>query len=112
MRLLQANIVYCSPNVYLNVNNVLSYVYNYTTKTITFEQGLYSLEDINYKIALATQEHFNTDNLFHFSPDTSTSKFFAVIKATVTIYCDVPYSIMPLLGFPKTTGDIIGADKK
>ena len=110
MRLLQANIVYCSPNVYTNINNVLTYVYNYTTKTITFEQGLYSLEDINYKIAVATKKDFGTDNLFNFTPDTSTSRIFAVFKANVTIHCNVPYSIMPLLGFPKITGDILGSD--
>ena len=46
MRLLQANIVYCSPNVYTNVNNVLSYSYNNVAKTITFDQGLYSMKTL------------------------------------------------------------------
>ena len=68
MRLLQANIVYCSPNVYTNVNNALTYTYKASTKTITFDQGLYSIEDINYKIAVATKADFNDENLFKLTP--------------------------------------------
>ena len=112
MRLLQANIVYCSPNVYTNVNNVLSYSYNNVAKTITFDQGLYSIEDINYKIQVSTKADFNDEKLFYFNPDTSTSKIYVVYnQGNIVINCSAQYSIMPLLGFPSSTGNIGGSSK-
>ena len=60
MRLLQSNIVYCSPNVFTDKNNKLTYKYTdsqsnpQTQKTIEFDQGLYSLDDINSKVSLYT----------------------------------------------------------
>ena len=50
MRLLQANIVYCSPNI-TSKNNVFSYTYDSFVYTHTFDTGLYSLVDINSQIA-------------------------------------------------------------
>jgi len=112
MRLLQANIVYCSPNVYTNVNNVLSYTYNGSPFTITFDQGLYSVDDINTKISIFTLENNSNASLFTFEPDSSTSKIYTVYNvANIVINCNVAYSIMPLLGFPKATGNISGPAK-
>ena len=111
MRLLQANIVYCSPNVFANVNNVLSYTYNSIPFTITFDQGLYSIDDINTKISIFTLANNSNESLFSFEPDASTSKIYAVYNAAnIVIHCDVPYSIMPLLGFPKQTAAKVSID--
>ena len=113
MRLLQANIVYCSPNVFTDKNNKLTYKYTnsqtnpQTQKTIEFDQGLYSIDDINSKISLYTSALEGNGSLFYFVPDSSTSKIYIVFtQPYITVYCNGTASIMPLLGFPAGSGGI------
>ena len=113
MRLLQSNIVYCSPNVFTDTNNKLTYKYTdsqinpQVQKTITFDQGLYSLDDINTKISLYTSALEANGSLFYFVPDSSTSKIYIVFtQPHITVYCAGTASIMPLLGFPVGSGAI------
>ena len=113
MRLLQSNIVYCSPNVFTDKNNKLTYKYTnsqtnpQSQKTIEFDQGLYSLDDINSKISLYTSALEGNGSLFYFVPDSSTSKIYIVFtQPHITVYCNGTASIMPLLGFPTVSGGI------
>ena len=78
---LRAAIVYCVPNISSALkNNKLTYSYkdsitnNIETRTITFDDGLYSLNDINFKISLFTSQMNNSqnDNLIYSYPDEST----------------------------------------
>ena len=107
MRLLQANIVYCTPNVFQNVNNQLSYTFNGNNRTIVFNQGLFTIDDINRQIAIFTSETEGIPSLIELLPDTSTSKIYLVFnRANITVHCGATYSILPTLGFPTSTGDI------
>ena len=115
LRLLQANIVYSQPNIISGKNNQLTYKYTSSKitpqaeKTIVFETGLYTVDDINTKISLFMLAEEGTDNsdLITFYPDPSTSKIYAMYgDANVTIYCDGIHSILPLLGFPAADGAI------
>jgi hypothetical protein len=106
MRLLNANIVYCMPNV-TSVNNTLTYTYQGYTHNIVFDTGIYSLDDINVNISLYTAIGNNggDGNLIVFSADESTSKIYCFFdQPNVVIDCGAPNSIMPMLGFPASSG--------
>ena len=113
LRLLQANIVYCQPNVFVGKNNWLTYEYTDSKftpqeqKRIAFDTGLYTINEINTKISLQTMQSEGIADLITFLPDPSTSKIYVVYsKANVKIYCNGEQSIMPLLGFPTEAGSI------
>ena len=115
MRLLQANIVYCQPNIIDGKNNSLTYKYTnskltpQSEKTLTFDTGLYTIDDINTKVSLFMMAEEGVSDLITFLPDPSTSKIYSIYgMADVTIYCDAQNSIMPLLGFPASDGPIGG----
>ena len=87
IRLLNSSITYCMPNV-TSKNNTLSYMFNYngtqTQRTLTFDDGLYSINDINFTISRFTEIGMNGNDasLIQFYADESTSKiivYFPVI---------------------------------
>ena len=104
---MSANCVYCQPNV-TPLNNQL----NYTTSdnvnhTITFETGLYSLSDINTTVSDFTNKAANGNDsaLLFFEADESTSKIIVEFNDINTSKnCAAANSIMPMLGFPATSG--------
>src|ERR1039457_6571212 len=69
--LLQANIVYCQPNVFVGKSNWLTYMYTsskfspQSEKTIAFDTGLYTIDDINRKISLYTDRKSTRLNSSH-----------------------------------------------
>ena len=114
LQVLNANICYCIPNITTS-NNTLKYTFVDTnsvvqTKTITFDIGLYAINDINSTISLFTQlsSNGNNDTLFYFQADEATSKALLFFTTShITIDCSQPNSIMPTLGYPASAG-IIG----
>jgi len=110
LRLISANIVYCMPNI-TSSNNTLTYIFGGTTHTITFDTGLYALSDINNIVSLYTgiSNNGGDSNLIVFSADESTSKIYIFFSQPyVEINCGVSNSIMPMLGFPTSSGVIGG----
>jgi len=110
LRLLNANIVYCMPNVSSN-NNTLTYIFQGITHNIIFDNGLYSLDDINITVGLYTAIGNNggDGSLIQFEADEATSKIYCFFsQAHVIIDCGAGNSIMPMLGFPASSGQIGG----
>ena len=113
LRCLNANIVYCMPNVISGVNNKLYYYINGANvgasfRTITFDAGLYSLLDINRTISYFTTDPNNGDNskLIQFSADSATSKIYVTFDQPNTcISVFFPDSITSMLGFDLSQGD-------
>ena len=112
---LRAAIVYCVPNISSALkNNKLTYSYkdsitnNIETRTIIFDDGLYSLNDINFKISLFTSQMNNSqnDNLIYFYPDESTSKIYATFPTATNVSIDASAtnSILLSLGFTTDQG--------
>ena len=112
---LRAAIVYCVPNISSALkNNKLTYSYidtitsNLETRTITMDNGLYSLNDINFKISLFTSQMNNSqnDSLIYFYPDESTSKLYATFptQTHVSIDASATDSILISLGFTVDQG--------
>ena len=74
LRLLQANLIYCQPNIFSGKNNQLTYKYTSSKftpqaeKTIVFDTGLYTIQDLNTKISLYMLAEEGTDKviLLHF----------------------------------------------
>ena len=66
LRLLNAYIVYCMPNV-TTLNNTLKYTFSGNTYSSVFDTGLYSLEDINAEISMYTSLAGNgkLNSIFH-----------------------------------------------
>ena len=109
LRMINFSCVYCIPNV-TSSNNKLVYTYLGLTHTITFDIGLYSLDDINIIIRMFTALAVNggNSNLFQFTPDEATSKIYVYFtQANFSIDCSSSNSIMPMIGFPASSG-IIG----
>jgi len=106
MRLLQANIVYCSPNI-TSSNNVFSYVYNGVTHTHEFDTGLYSLVDINNQIGRWNVQDTNGITLFSLQANEATSTTIVYFSTTGTsIDCTIANTIINILGFPVSSGHI------
>ena len=104
LRVINANIVYCTPNV-TSANNILSYTFGGYTHNIIFDTGLYALTDINIVVSLYTGIGNNggDPNLIQFAADESTSKIYVFFsQANVIIHLGVANSIMPMLGFTGT----------
>ena len=83
MRCLNANIVYCMPNIFSGVNNVFYYYYAQGHPTIiNFDTGLYSLRDINRTISQTTSDsrYGNDSKLIQFSADQATSKIYVTFS--------------------------------
>ena len=102
MRLLNANVVYCMPNITAK-NNTLSYTLDGTAHVITFDTGLYDLASINETISLYTLQIGNgeSDSLITFVADDATSKLYINFAISgVIVDCTPTTSIMPMLGFP------------
>ena len=110
LRVINANIVYCTPNV-TSANNILSYTFGGHTHNIIFDTGLYALTDINIVVSLYTGIGNNggDPNLIQFEADEATSKIYCFFsQAHVIIDCGAGNSIMPMLGFPASSGQIGG----
>ena len=99
MRLLNANIVYSMPNI-TSKNNTLVYNDGFIDHTITFDDGIYGIQDINKQIS----------NSFFILTDDPSSQFiyFEALESTsyIRLYVEHGYTIkactnniMPLLGF-------------
>lgn len=107
LRCLNANIVYCMPNVISGVNNKLYYNINGATdgasfRTLTFDAGLYGLRDINRTISYFTADPNNGNNskLIQFSADAATSKIYVTFdQPNTAISLFFTDSIMTMLGF-------------
>jgi hypothetical protein len=105
MRLLQANIVYCSPNI-TSKNNVFSYTYDSIVYTHTFDTGLYSLVDINSQIARWTVQDTGI-TFFSFQANEATSTTLIYFStANTSIDCTISNCIMGILGFPVSSGHL------
>ena len=77
VRLLQASIVYCDPNI-TSANNKFKYVYNGITHTCIIPTGIYSLETFNAVINQETSKTLNNKKVFAFVGDTATSQVYCL----------------------------------
>ena len=111
------------PNV-TSKNNTLVYMFNYngtqTQRTITFDDGLYSINDLNYTISRFTEigMNGNDNSLIQFYADESTSKIIVYFSQGNITIKETNNNIMIMLGFPNTDfgayatpGDIKGASR-
>ena len=99
LRVLNANVVYCQPNI-TSANNKFSYWVNGVNYVKTIPIGLYGITDIDNTIARYTTAQ-NGTQLFSFQPNEATSTII-VYFAQANTYIDtdnVANSIMPILGF-------------
>ena len=101
MRLLNANIVYCMPNITAS-NNILSYSYNggaYTS--VVIPTGLYSLQALQYHFsnAMKSDTNINNDQAIVLYGDYATGFTYVTLIANLKIDCGVNNSIMTILGF-------------
>ena len=107
LRVLQANIVFCQPNI-TSANNQFTYIYNGTTYTKTIPIGLYGTDDLNTTIGRLTTAQ-NGNQLFVIKPneacDTTIVYF---LTADTFIDCSTPNNVMSILGFPTSAGQIGG----
>ena len=112
---LRAAIVYCVSNISSALgNNKLTFTYidnithNLESRTYTFDDGLYSLDNINFKLSLFTSQMNNSqnDNLIYFVPDESTSKIYVTFptETNVTVDASATNSILISLGFTTSQG--------
>ena len=112
LRLLNANIVYCMPNVTI-LNNTLKYTFSGSTYSLVFDTGLYSLDDINAEVSMYTSlsGNGNDANLIQFFPDQATSKIYVSFsQANVIMDNTITNSILDMLGFSKSNiGGLISA---
>lgn len=104
-KVLSGEFYYTFPNVSVaKANNKLLFVYQAVSHTIVFENGLYSIENINQNIREFCIRNNLPDDLFLFSADPSTSKVsieFAYPNITATL--GTPgFDIGPLLGWNAT----------
>ena len=107
LRVISAQILYCFSNVFTGINDKLYYTLNSQNYTITFPQGIYSLNAINDEISRQTNDNNNNPYLFGVQGDIATSAVYIVFNdATLTINCNHNDSILQNLGFPKSTGVI------
>ena len=97
LKVLNANITYCDPNV-TSENNQFTYIYNGVTYTKTIPTGLYSLFDLDDTISRFTNAQ-NGKQLFSFSANEATSTLFVYFLAKTIIDCSTPNNIMRTLGF-------------
>jgi hypothetical protein len=110
----RAGIVYCVSNVSSALkNNKLTYTYkdsvtnNDVTRTYIYDDGLYSLENINFKLGLFTSQSGNggDGNLIYFKADNSSSRIYVTFnKIHVSIDASATDSILLSLGFTITQG--------
>ena len=113
LRCLNASIVYCMPNIFTGVNNKLHYFIDgvmqpSSFRTITFDNGLYSLRDINRTISYYTTDpsHGNNSKLIQFVADQATSKIYVIFdQANTCISMAYTDTILVLLGFTKEQSD-------
>ena len=109
----RASIVYCTPNISASLgNNKLTYSFRDATnalvsKTFTFDDGLYSLDVINFKLSLFTSQIANghDSQLIFFFPDESTSRIYVSFSQTnVSVDATATNSILISLGFTTDQG--------
>jgi len=106
MRLLQANIVYCQPNI-TSANNQFSYTYNSTVYTHTFPTGLYQLSDISNQIARWCTTDTGRYALFSLTGLDQTSQVIVFFQMSgSSIDCTIPNCVMSIIGFPASSGVI------
>ena len=106
LRLLNANVVYCMPNV-TSANNELWYTINGSTRCVTFDDGLYSLDDINSTLSFFTYQTLNGNEsgMILFEPDQATSKLYiSFSRVGITVDCTASHNILGMLGFPASMG--------
>ena len=112
---LRAAIVYCTANISSALNNnKLTYTYidpitsTTETRTITFDDGLYSLDNINFQISLYTSQMNNgqNDSLIYFFGDEATSKIYVNFptKTNVSVDASAANSLLLSLGFTVDQG--------
>ena len=112
LRVTRASIVYCVPNISSALkNNKLTYSYKIgnllTTKTYTFSDGLYSIDNINLKLSLFTSDVDNggDPNLIYFAADESTSRIYVIFsQLNASVDASATDSILISLGFTTTQG--------
>ena len=110
----RASIVYCTPNISSALqNNKLTYTFKdeltsqIITRTYTFDDGLYSLQNIVFKLSLFTSQidNGNDESLIFFTADESTSRIYITFsKPNVYVDASATNSILLSLGFSITQG--------
>ena len=105
LRVLQANVVYCEPNV-TSQYTAFSYVVNGTTYNKTIPVGVYGIAELNTTINNITNA-VNNAPLFKFAGDASTSKTIVYFSQPNTYINCLSNRFMSLLGFP-SDGEQIG----
>ena len=118
IRLLQASIVFCEPNITAS-NNVFMYWINTddnvntTQYSYNIETGIYALSDLNEKISLITNSQCGK-TLFYFLANESTGKIYVFFsEPNCNIVCDVNNCVMQMLGFddvPREIGNFTTID--
>ena len=113
MKLLQASIVYCMPNV-ASKNNLFKYSYNGTNYSYILPVGLYTLDSLNKTISIHTLKQTGNEYIFYFQADDATSQIQVYFTAVAcSIDCSGSTNIMSnLLGFENdiSIGDFTVAD--
>ena len=108
VRLLNANIVYCDPNIY-SINNQFKYKYNGVSYTYTVPTGLYSIQNLNTIIGQQTLNTVGNKNVFLFFGDDATSKVYVKFYSVgAQIDCTGSTNVMQIFGFDTSQGLIGG----
>ena len=112
LRLLQASIIFCFPNV-TRQNNLFKYTYNGTTYTHHLDAGLYTLDSLNVTIAILTLQDTSNEDLFYFKADEATSKVRLFVKLLpsgqdLSIDATGSNNVMTMLGFANDNA-VVGA---
>ena len=103
LRLIQANIVYCTPNIGSAFNNnKLEYNVDGVNYTITFPNGLYAISEINNTVSLFTLENNQDASLISFIANEANSTIYLYADTPIIIYASHANSIMQILGFAAT----------
>ena len=102
--LIQASIVYSSPNIALIYNNnTISFTYNSVNYTITFLDGLYGIDSINETISEFFINNSLPNNIFNFVPDEATSRvtmnIITVLPFSITFTSAINYFLFEYMGF-------------
>jgi hypothetical protein len=103
---ISASIPYVSPNLYTNHYNVLKYKYNNVLHTVTIQDGLYDISNLQIKMDFLIKSQTGlVTQLFTLMPESSTGSIF--IKANMTNFSilfdnDSGSNVMQMLGFPSS----------
>ena len=86
MRLLQAAITYCMPNIITGKNDLFKYTYNGTNYTYNIPTGLYTLDSLNETISTLTLKQVSNEYVFYFKANSATSQiqtYFTAISCSI-----------------------------